>query len=136
MVPIIELYLHHTTFFVSGKFFVTHNEILQPIRNINTYAHLLSTKALRYELQEFIGKVIFLLILFSSIQLLYVTGMNGLDGFTLSGFETTRPCCCRFATLFSLITLHKLGCYERFTFSVSILPSFFTLMKYSPLSML
>ena len=82
-------------------------------------------------------KHIFLLIFFSSIWLLYLSGMNGLAGFTLSGFGTARPCCCCccFNNLSYLIPLQYFNSSTHVTFYVLVF-TFFILMTPSPLSML
>ena len=58
MGPIVELYLQRITFSVSCKFYVLHNELLQPSCNIVTDTHLLFTKIPSSKLQEFLGKLI------------------------------------------------------------------------------
>ena len=101
----LEFYAHHITFSASEKFFVPQNDLLHPMCNIGTDSNLLFNKSTRSKLQECLGKVFFLLSFFISIQLLYLSGMNGLAGFTLSGFGTSMPRSCHFTTLSSLIHL-------------------------------
>ena len=77
-----------------------------------------------------------LLIFFSSIWLIYLSGMNSLSGFKLSEFVTARPRCCHFITLSSLIPLQYFYCSSCVTFSILVFPSFLNLMTYLYLYML
>ena len=101
----IELYLHCMTFSVRSQCFVPHNDLLLPICNIVTATHLLFTKYLSSEFHECLAKEFFLFNLFISIQLLYLSGMNGLTSFTTSVFGTEIPRCCCFTTLYSFSPL-------------------------------
>ena len=104
-VPSLELYVHRITFSVSGHCFVPHNELLLCSFNIGTATHLHFTKPPISDFQEYLGKLIFPLEFIQFHLILYLSGINGLDGFTLSGFGTVRPHCFRFATLCSLIPI-------------------------------
>ena len=55
----LEFYVHHTTFSISGKCFVPHNQILYCRCNIGTNSHLLFTTSPSSEFQECFGKVIY-----------------------------------------------------------------------------
>ena len=55
----LEFYVHHTTFSISGKCFVPHNQILCCRCNIGTNSHLLFTTSPSSKFQECFGKVIY-----------------------------------------------------------------------------
>ena len=61
--------------------------------------------------------------------------MNGLSGFTLSEFGTSRHHCCRFMTVSFLIHLQWFDCSAHVTFYVLFFPSFFNIITSFPLSM-
>ena len=61
----LELYVHLITFYISGKCFVPHNQLLHCSCNIGTAAHLLFTKSLSSEFQEWFDKVLYPLEFFS-----------------------------------------------------------------------
>ena len=63
----------------------------------------LNSWALSY--RSVLVKYFIILGVFSFIWLLYLSGINYLDGFILSEFGTARPCCCRLMTLYSFISL-------------------------------
>ena len=104
-VPSLDLYVHLITLYISVHCFVPHTHILHPSCNIDTDDHLLFIKPPSSKLHKCLGKVISLFSLFSCIRLLYLSWINFLSWFTIYGFGTTRPCCCSFTTLSSLIPL-------------------------------
>ena len=55
----IELYVHCITLFISGKYFVPHNQILHYSCNIGRAFHLPFTKSPNSEFQECFGKVLY-----------------------------------------------------------------------------
>ena len=95
-------------------------------------AQMLTSSSLKPQYWSYSSSLVkyyFLLSFFSSVLFLYLSGTNGMAGYTLSGFGTAKLCCCRFSTLSSLIPLQWLDFCACF---ISIVTSFFSIMTSYP----
>ena len=81
-------------------------------------------------------KYFIIFIFLSFIQLLYLYGINGLGGFTLSVFGTSRHRCCRFIISSSPIPIQLFDCSQYVTFAILFFTYYFNLMTSFPISML
>ena len=119
----------HITFSVSGKFFSPHKIFSAPDLILSQMLTSSSINTQYTSYRSALVKYFFLLSFFSFILLLYLSRINGLSNFTISGFGTARPLCCCFADLYSLVTLQS---FDFFSHVISILTSFFSLTNLLP----